>query len=170
MKKIIILAITLIAFTSCQKQNIAYVDTGKVINEVSIKKDIEANFKEKEATLTKTNDSIRQAFNVEVQEASKVAANMRDQKKIQELSMSLQQKDQGIQRQIQNSQQVLANQYRTEIDSVITKVKTFVKDYGSTNGFDYIIGTSDNTATIMYGKDENDLTEKIIEAFNKENE
>jgi outer membrane protein len=58
--------------------------------------------------------------------------------------------------------------FQTEVDSVISKVKKFVKDYGKSNSYTYILGTSDAAATVMYGTDENDLTKTILEALNKE--
>ena len=94
---------------------------------------------------------------------------MKNQEKIQQLSQTFQQKEQMLQRQIQTEQQNLANGYRTEIDSVISNVKTFVKDYGASNGYDFILGTSDNTASVMYGKDASDLTEEITKAFDAKN-
>ncbi|WP_375238466.1 OmpH family outer membrane protein [Aurantibacter sp.] len=169
MKKLSIAVLALMALTSCQKQKMAFVDTGKVVNEIKLKKNVEEKFKQKEAALTQKTDSLKLAFQTEVQEASALASKMKDQSKIQQLSQSFQQKDQMLSRQIQSEQQGLANDYRTEIDSVINNVKSFVKDYGKTNGYDYILGTSDNTASVMYAKDTSDLTEEIIEAFNAEN-
>ena len=169
MKKLSIAVLALMALTSCQKQKMAFVDTGKVVNEIKLKKNVEEKFKQKEAALTQKTDSLKLAFQTEVQEASALASKMKDQAKIQQLSQSFQQKDQMLSRQIQSEQQGLANDYRTEIDSVISNVKSFVKDYGKTNGYDYILGTSDNTASVMYAKDTSDLTEEIIDAFNAEN-
>jgi len=68
-------------------------------------------------------------------------------------------------------QQGFQKQYQVEIDSLIAKVKTFVNDYGKTNGYDYIFGTVETSPSIMYGKEANDLSSKIIEgldsAYNK---
>ena len=79
----------------------------------------------------------------------------------------LQQKQQMLQQQMQMEQQQLQGEFQTEIDSVIVKVKDFVKDYGKTNGYTYILGTSDAAATVMYGSDENDLTQTILDLLNK---
>jgi outer membrane protein len=170
MKKLSIAVLALMALTSCQKQKIAFLDTGKVVNEIKIKKSVEEKYKQKEAALTQKTDSLKLAFQTEIQEASALAANMKDQNKIQQLSQSFQQKEQMLTRQIQSEQQLLASGYRTEIDSVINNVKTFVKGYGKTNGYDFILGTSDNTASVMYAKETTDLTEDIIKAFDTEND
>jgi len=67
---------------------------------------------------------------------------------------------------MQAEQQQLTQAFQAEIDSVIVNVKGFVKDYGKANGYNYILGTSDAAATVMYGDDENDLTQTILEALN----
>ncbi len=169
MKKLSIAVLALMVFTSCQKQKIAFLDNGKVINQVELKKAVEEKYKQKEAALSQKTDSLKLAFQTEVQEASTLASKMKDQNKIQQLSQSFQQKEQMLSRQIQTEQQNLANGYRTEIDSVIKTVKIFVKDYGKTKGYDYILGTSDNTASVMYAKESTDLTEEIIKAFDAKN-
>lgn len=166
MKKVSLLLLVVLVFTSCQKQKFGFVDNTKVINEVKIKKDLETTFATKEADLNKRADSLGRAFQQEVKVASELAAKMKSQQKIQQLSQTLQQKEQNLSRQIQGEKQQLANEYRTEIDSVIVRVKSFVKDYGKSNGYEYIFGTSDNTASVMYAKDSDDLSTKIIEAFN----
>jgi outer membrane protein len=169
MKKLSIAVLALMALTSCQKQKMAFLDTGKVVNEIELKKNVEEKFKQKEAALSQKVDSLKLAFQTEVQQANVVASKMKDQQKLQQLSQQFQQKDQMLQRQIQSEQQVLANGYRTEIDSVINNVKSFVKEYGASKGYDFILGTSDNTASVMYAKDASDLTEEIIKAFDAKN-
>ena len=78
----------------------------------------------------------------------------------------LQQRQQILQQQMQSEQQKLTQEFQAEIDSVIVNVKDFVKNYGKTNGYNYILGTSDAAATVMYGEDQSDLTQTILEALN----
>ena len=165
MKKVSLLLLAVLVFTSCQKQKFGFIDNTKVINEVKVKKDLETKFEAKEAVLNKKADSLGRAFQEEVKVAREMAAKIKSQQKLQELSQTLQQKEQNLSRQIQGEKQQLANEYRTEIDSIIVHVKDFVKDYGKNNGYNYIFGTSDNTASVMYGQDSDDLSSKIIEAF-----
>ena len=55
MKNILYVAIVLMAFTSCQKeQKIGYIDNGKVINDYQGKKDLEAKFQAKDAAFQKS--------------------------------------------------------------------------------------------------------------------
>ena len=167
MKKLLYVAFAIIAFTSCQQQKIGFVDNGKVINEYQEKKDIEEKFKVKDEAFKKRTDSIGQAFQVEAQSFQAKASKM-SQKKAQEAYEGLMQKQQMLQQQIQIEQQQITQAFQAEIDSTIVKVKDFVKDYGKTNGFTHILGTSDGASSVLYGTEENDLSQTIIDALNTE--
>jgi outer membrane protein len=80
--------------------------------------------------------------------------------------LGLQQKQQQLQQQMQLEDNQLKQAFQTEIDSVIDHVKDFVKEYGKTNGYNYILGTSDAAATVMYGAEQSDLTQTISDALN----
>ena len=171
MKNIIYVALAMLVLASCEKPNkIAFVDNGTLINDYQEKKDVEAEFQIKQEAFGKRADSISQAFQEEAQkgqaEAQRLARSNR--KKAEALMGGLQQKQQQLQQQMQAEQQLLTQSFQTEIDSVIVNVKDFVKDYGKTNGYNYILGTSDAAATVMYGADKSDLTQTILDALNAE--
>ncbi|MFD2822529.1 OmpH family outer membrane protein [Lacinutrix iliipiscaria] len=165
MKKIILALITVFVFTSCQQQKIAYMDNGKVINEYQGKIEVEEKFKALDDVFKRKTDSIAQAFQLEAQ-AFQLEAEKLSQTKAQEKYQALTQKQQYLQQQTQFEQQQMQQAFQVEIDSAIIKVKAFVKDYGKKNGYTYILGTSDAAASVLYGTEENDLTEIIIEALN----
>lgn len=164
MKQIILILAVIVTATSCQ-QKIGYIDNGEVINAYQAKKNIEDKFAKKETVIKRKNDSTMQALQLEAQALQAKISRYSEQRQQQEFQ-PLQQRAQLLQQQMQFEQQQLQQAYRTEIDSAIADVKTFVKDYGKTNGYTYILGTSEGVASVMYGTDENDLTETIIEALN----
>lgn len=168
MKNIFYVALAMLILSSCEKsKKIGFVDNGTVINDYQEKKDLEAKFQIKEEAFRKKADSTGQAFQLEVQQ-TQLTAQKSTQKKAQELMGGLQQKQQLLQQQMQFEQQELTKEFQNEIDSVIGKVKKFVKEYGKSNDYTYILGTSDAAATVMYGSDENDLTQTILKALNAE--
>lgn len=171
MKNIIYLVLAMLIFASCEKPNkIGFIDNGTVINDYQKKKDVEAKFQAKEEAFRKRADSISLAFQAEAQkgqaEAQRVARSNR--KRAEELMAGLQQRQQILQQQMQAEQQNLTKEFQSEIDSVISNVKDFVKDYGKANGYNYILGTSDAAATVMYGQDQSDLTQTVLDALNAE--
>lgn len=168
MKHLFYIALVVLTFSSCQQQKIGFVDNGTVINDFEEKKAVEEKYQALREVFGKRTDSISQAFQLEAQSTQSEAQKLvqRNRKKAEELMMGLQQKQQQLQSQMEFENQQMAQAFQAEIDSVIIKVKDFVKDYGKNNGYTYILGTSDAAATVMYGADENDLTQIITEALN----
>ena len=168
MKNIFYVVVLMLVFTSCQKEaKIGFVNNGTVINDYQEKKDIETKYQAKEEAFRKKADSVGKAFQLEVQQ-TQLTAKSASQAKAQELMGGLQQKQQVLQQQMQFEQQQLQQAFQVEVDSVISKVKRHVNKYGKSNGYTYILGTSDAAATVMYGSEENDLTKTILEELNKE--
>ena len=166
MKRIGILVFLGTIFFSCQnQQKIGFVDNGKVINEYQEKKDVEEKYNQKDQAFKVRMDSISKAFQMEAQDIQLKFSSM-SQSKQQEQYQMLGQKQKMLQQQIQFEQQQLQQGYQTEIDSVISKVKKYVKEYGKNNGYTYILGTSDNMASVMYGDEMNDISQIIIDSLN----
>jgi len=166
MKKIFLVITILFLSTSCQQDKFAYVDNSKLINESDERKALDKNYELKDEQFKKKTDSISQAYQLEFQKTSATAKSS-SRSKADELMGALEQKRQFLGQQIQLEQQQLGKAYQTEIDSLILRLKDFVKDYGKKNGYTYIFGTSDASAAVMYGKEENDLTETILDALNE---
>ncbi|MEO1030795.1 MAG: OmpH family outer membrane protein [Bacteroidota bacterium] len=165
MKKLIIVLIILVGYTSCeQQQKIAFIDNGKVINDYQMKIDIEEQFKIKDEDFKKRMDSIGKAFQIEAQ-AFQMAAQNLSQKKQQEKYQELGQKQQVLQQQFQYEQQLIQQEFNTEIDSVISKVNAFVEDYGKKNGYAFILGKN-QAGSVIYGEATKDITEAVTKAIN----
>lgn len=165
MKNLIFIFLMTIVLSSCQQQQkIGFVDNAKVINEYQKKKDIEERYKQKDDAFKKKTDSISQAFQLEAKDFQLKSANM-SQKKAQEQYQVLGQKQQFLTQQLQYEQEQIQKEFQTEIDSLISRVRDFVKDYGKTNGYAYILG-SNEAGSVMYGSEGNDLSQVILDALN----
>ena len=165
MKNIVIVIIVVLTFASCQQsQKIGFVDNGKLINEYQEKIDIQDKLQAKIKVYEQRRDSVRQAFQIEINEAELKSRNM-SQANLQKLSQELQQKDQVMTQRDQFEQQQIAQESQAQNDSLIKKVRNFVKDYGTKNGYNYILG-SNEAGSVMYGKTESDLTQTILDALN----
>jgi outer membrane protein len=53
------------------------------------------------------------------------------------------------------------------MDSLVSKVKKFVKDYGKKEGYSYIFGTGE-AVSILYAQDKYDITKEIVKALNEQ--
>jgi len=165
MKNIVFVIITVLTFASCQQsQKIGFVDNAKLINEYQEKIDVQDKLQAKIKVYEQKRDSLRQAFQLEINEAELKSRKM-SQANLQKLSQELQQKDQMISQRDQFEQQQIAQESQAQNDSLIKKVKAFVKDYGTKNGYDFILG-SNEAGSVMHGKAESDLTQIILDALN----
>ncbi|MDU8884678.1 OmpH family outer membrane protein [Yeosuana sp. MJ-SS3] len=165
MKNLLASIILVCLFMSCQQQKIGFVDNVKLINDYQEKKDLENKLQIKINAFQKRTDSLRQAFQLEINEAELKARKM-SQTDLQKLSQELQQKEQILSQRVQFEQQQITQESQSTNDSLIKKVKKFVQDYGKTNGYTYILG-SNEAGSVMFGQDENDLTQTILDALNK---
>lgn len=167
MKKLLGALSLVLVLTSCQEQKkMAFVNRTEVINEYQQKIDIEDKFKTREERFNKRSDSIGKAFQLEYQQFQ-IASSKMSVKKRDEQNQSFSQKGQVLQQQLQFEQQQLQQAFSSEMDSVMTTMKTFVEQYGKTNGYSFIFGTSDVATTVMYGERVNDISGDILQGLNE---
>lgn len=166
MKKIILALTGLFLMTSCNQDKIVFVNNSYVINEYQEKKDIEAKYKTKVEAYNKKRDSIGQTLQMEYQKFQLQSKSLSEQD-AQVQYQGLMQKQQMLQQQFQMEEQQISKQSQTEIDSLISKVKRFIKEHGEVHNYTYILGTSDAAASVLYGKEENDISETILKELNE---
>jgi outer membrane protein len=165
MKKIIFVAFTILTFVSCQQTDkIGYVDNSKLINEYQEKIDVEGKLQIKVTAFQKKTDSLRKVFQLDVNEAE-IKAKKMSQANIQKLSQELQQRERTMSQQLQFEQQQIAQEGKAQNDSLIKKVKGFVKDYAVKNGYSYILGSNEG-GSVLFGKEESNLTQVILDLLN----
>lgn len=165
MKKLFVALFLGAVFTGCQNDKTAYVDTTKLIQEFSEMKAVEAEFNDKSLKLKQELDSVARGFQQEVQEYQENMATM-SQAERQATEKELMQKQQILQQQQQMKSGQLRQESDEAVDSLITKVKDFVKAYGEENGYTYIFG-SNESANIMYAEEGLDITQKILDEMNE---
>ena len=72
--------------------------------------------------------------------------------------------------QLGQAQQALSQQLQqesgAETDSLVVKVKKFIKAYGKEKDYAYIYGTGD-AATVLYAEEKYDITKDIIKLLNE---
>ena len=163
MKKIgIVLVMVLMA--SCQQDKIGYVDNVELMDGYQEKIDIENKYKKKAEALTKKSDSISKAFQLEYQAIQSKDPSMSRKSTQEELGL-LQQRSQFVGQQLRQEEQTLQMDGQTEMDSVISKVKQEIGDYGKANGYTYILGGGEG-GSVLFGEDNKDLTKEILKILN----
>lgn len=150
--------------TTVSENKTAYIDTQKLMKEYEETKDIEAKYKIKSDEMGKELEGDISRFQSEAQNFQR-DAQAKGMAWAQQKGAELQKREQELTMKQQTMVQTLQMESGKEMDSVVKKIKTFVQDYGKKNGYAYIYGTED-ASTILYAKEEFDLTEKIVKDLN----
>ena len=182
MKKILVLAVLAISIMSCNNtettatgsnaQNTdtqssfktAYIDTEKLMKEYQESIDFETKYEAMSKRMQNELEADMKKFQNDVVDLQRNAQSkgmewaMARQKELEKREVTLAEKQQNYMMKFQQ-------EGSAERDSMVTKMKGFIKDYGQEKGFDYVFGTGD-AATVLYAKDGYDITEDILKLMN----
>lgn len=170
MKKALVIIALSILVVSCNKATevkevkTAYVDTSVLMKEYTEAKDLEAKYK------AQAEEKGRQ-LQAEITRFKQDAANFQSQAQAngqawaQQRGAELQKREQQLGYAQQALSQQLQQESGVEMDSLVSGVKKFIKEYGKKNGYSYIYGTGD-AATVLYAEDKYDITKVIIKELN----
>lgn len=150
--------------TPASSEKTAFVETAKLFEEYTKLKDLEAKYKAKSESMAKNLESQIKSFQAEVQAYQQVAQS-KSPDWVKSKQSELMAKEQKLQQMQQSMGQDLQKQSATEMDSLYKEVKKFIGEYGKKHGYTYIYATGE-PASILYGKEELDITEEIIKELN----
>ncbi|WP_293875418.1 OmpH family outer membrane protein [Flavobacterium sp.] len=171
MKNIVILFALAISIMSCNKPasakefKTAYIDTSKLMEESAEAKVIEAKYKDKSKVM---GSQLEQ----EVARFKKEAASFKDnaqkngQDWAQKKGSELQQTEQRLNYAQQGMLQQLQQESAVEMDSLVKNYRKLIKTYGKEKGYDYIYGSGDASPSILFAKDNYDISKEIIKMIN----
>jgi len=170
MKKIIVAAVLALAVVSCNKTTeaaavkTAYIDTSKLMDEYTAAKDIEAKYKAKSQEMGKGLQDKVARFQAEAQ-SFRANAQANGQAWAQQKGAELAKREQELRYEQDALLQQLQVESGKEMDTLVKQTKEFIKNYGKEKGYDYIYGTGE-AATVLYAKDQYDITKEIIKLLN----
>lgn len=171
MKKIVVIAATVVVAVACNKApevkefKTAYIDTVKLMEEYDEAKEMQDKFKTQGEVKGRELEVEARKLEAE-KKAFQQNALVKGQAWAQQKYAELQQRAQ----QLAYAEQAIAQQLQAEggskRDSIVEKVRGFIKEYGKKQGYDYIYGTGD-AATVLYAKDTYDITKEVVKALNE---
>ena len=165
MKKLILTGVALLALTACTDK-VAFVDNSKLLNDYQEKKDIEAKLKGQISAYERKRDSISMAFQTEAR-AFDAQAKTLPQNVAQKKYNELMQKSQVLQQHLQQEEQKIQMESQTQMDSLLSKVKKNIKEYGKQKGYTFILGANDG-GSVLYGTEKKDITKEVTEYLNNQ--
>ena len=170
MKKLFFIALGLVIL-SCNKQEenkafkTAYVDTDKLMEKYQKAIDIESKYKIKSEEMGRELETEAKQFQADYESASR-QAQTKGAQWAQQKGMELQQREQQLNIKQQSMLKEIQTASGTEMDSLVSEMKTFIKEYGKKNSYDYVYGTG-SVATVLYAKDSYDITDDLIKILNE---
>lgn len=146
----------------------AYIDTEELMKEYQEFKDFEAKFKTMSDKMKNELESDAKKFQNDVLDLQKNAQS-KGMEWAQKRQLELERRQQTLAEKEQNYMKKFQDESAVERDSMVSKMKSFIKDYGKEQGYDYIYGTGD-AASVLYGKEEYNLTKEVLALLHKQYE
>lgn len=173
MKKIVLFSVIILSFTSCQKDKkaevkeslTAYIDTSVLMKEYLAAQDVQAKYKQKAEEKGKLLETEINRFKRDAADFEK-NAQINGQSWAQQKASELQRREMQLRDAQQSLAQKLQEESSVEMDTLISNVKKFIKDFGKKGGYSYIYGTGD-AATVLYAKDQFNVTKEVLKQLNE---
>jgi len=165
MKRIIGGIILASAFLSCDQQKMGFVNTEKIVKEYKIMANTQDKYAKMNDDLMAELEQKAKAYQMQVEEYQKNQSSMSNSER-EKTEQDLMAQRQQLQQEQQLRGRQIQQESQSAIDSIIKEVKDEVKAYGESKGYDFIYGQND-AGSIMYGKEEYDVTDDVIAALNK---
>ena len=172
-RSLLILGLSLALF-SCNKEEgtakaaegfkTAYVNIKTLNDSLQEFKDLEAQSKVKEAQLGRELDAEVKKWQLEASSFQQ-EAQVKGPQWAQLKGQQLQKREQELGAMQQAMAKQLQDEFRPKNDSIASRMKKFIKDYGKKNGYDYIYATAD-ISSILYAKEGYDITDKVLNELN----
>lgn len=184
MKKIILSAAVVILAVACNNNSqigttvattsseagfkTAYIDTEKLMKEYKESADFEAKYEAMSKKMQEELERDMKKFQNDVMDLQKNAQSkgmewaVARQKELEKRERTLAEKQQNYMKKFQEEGSV-------ERDSMVSRMKDFIKEYGKEKGYDYIYGTGD-AATVLYAKEQYNITDEIVKLLNEKYE
>jgi len=166
MKKLGIIAILAISLISCTQTKIAYVDVEEIMKEYKGTKDTEATMKVKSEKLKAELDSLVIGWETKAREYQQKAPKM-SAKNRAEREQVLMQEQQAIGQRQQTVQQQVQTEGQESLKTLSKEINDFVKNYAKEKGYNFVLGTSGDSGTVMYGEEKADITDDVLVQLNK---
>jgi len=154
------------SLTSCTQTKIAYIDIEEIMKEYKGTKETEADMKVKSDKLKAELDSLVVDWETKARAYQQKAPTM-SAKKRSEREQVLMQEQQSIGQRQQVVQQQVQAEGQESLKVLSKEINDFVKGYATEKGYNFVLGTSGDNGTVMYGDEKADITDDVLVQLNK---
>jgi outer membrane protein len=166
MKNIALLFILSFGLFSCQQDKTAFVNNTEIMDGFEKLKQTEAELSlEEEALKAQLDSMVAESGYQDLVSEYQANKDKMSEPRAQELYSQIMQIQQQLGQQQQMRNQQFQQKSNTRMDSLVTIVKDFVKEYGKEKGYTFIYGANES-GNILYGQEGLDITEEVTKALN----
>lgn len=169
MKKLAIAFSLMMLMASCTQVKIAYVDVEEILKEYDGAKQAEEDMKAQSQQISQQLDQIAMPLQQKIQEYQQNKDNLSASAR-QKRESELMQEQQSFQQQQQMAQQQVQAEGQRMFEKINTDIETFLAAYGQSKGYTYILGSSMQTKSVLYGEESLNITDEVIDALNADYE
>ncbi|WKK66040.1 OmpH family outer membrane protein [Lutimonas zeaxanthinifaciens] len=166
MKKLAVVFSLMMLMASCNQVKIAYVDVEEILKEYDGAKKAEEDMKAKSQAISQQLDQLAQPLQEKIQEYQKNKDNLSASAR-QKKESELMQEQQMFQQQQQMAQQQVQAEGQRMFEEMNSDIESFLEDYGKSKGYTYILGSSMQTKSVLYGEASLNITDAVIDALNE---
>tara|TARA_R110002073_G_scaffold279026_1_gene443042 strand:+ start:305841 stop:306464 length:624 start_codon:yes stop_codon:yes gene_type:complete len=165
MKKIVVSIVFTLMLVSCTQTKMGYVDVEEILKEYKGTKEAEKEINKKSAEMKGQLDQLASEYQAKVNDYYAKAQKM-STKARQEAEGNLMKEQDVLKQRQQQAQIEVQNDGQEKMTEINENIADFVADYAKSNGYTYILGTSEQTRTVLYGDSKSDITDIILDALN----
>jgi outer membrane protein len=162
--KVLPMIALLAASSAAQEIKIGYVDLQRALNESEAGQRAKEKFKKQVDRLQVDLQKQKEEIEGLKSQLEKKALVMKEEER-RNLEKDYQRKLRDFERSYKDSQAELQQQDSELTASLLAELQRVIEDYGSRNGYTMILERS--SSSVLYGAPQIDLTNEIIEAYNK---
>lgn len=166
MKKLFVVFSIFLLLTSCNQTKIAYVDVEEILKEYEGSKEAEKEMKMQSEKMAAELDQLAMSFQQKVQEYQSKSKNLSEKVK-KEQEQGLMQEQQMLQQRQQMAQQQMQSEGQKKMEKINNDIDIFIEKYAKSNGISFILGTTLQTKSVLYGEDALNITEDVVAGLNE---
>jgi len=161
----VMIAVGMGVWSKFSKPKIAYVRTGKLINEYLGMKEANEAYQKKIAMWEANIDSLRDTLQEAINKYKKDSINLMEKEKYKQKSYIMQ-LQQGLLQYSNAVNEKIAKEEEKMTLGVLNQVNSYIEKYGRENGYNIIFGTT-ATGNVLYGDEALDITENVLKGLNR---
>lgn len=144
--------------------NIAYVRSSKLIYDYAGMKEAQAQFKQKTEVWRSNVDTLTSAFEGAVNAYNGEAQSLTTQQR-REREAELREREAGMTRYAKAIEEKMRKEDQEMTNAILGQVNSFIEEYGRRNGYDVILGTTQD-GNLLYGIEALDITAEVLQELN----